>query len=55
MKEKYEVVLDTPILVVVKIEGKEIIVHNYGELIFKEREDEGEMRNIAEEIYRVRK
>lgn len=51
IREKFETVLETPILLVVKTEGVEIIVHGYGELLFKKCEDVDLMRKIAEKIY----
>ncbi len=51
IKKKYETLLDTPIVVVIKIEGVEIVVHCYGELVFKEFYDEEKIKKIAKEIY----
>ena len=53
IKKKYETLLDTPIVVVIKIDGVEIIVHSYGELVFKEFYDEVKVREIAALIYRT--
>lgn len=53
VKEKFTVVLDTPVLVVVKVHDIEVIVHSYGELLFKECEDMLLMEKIAQEIYEV--
>ena len=52
-KEEFETILETPILLVIKTEGLEIIVHVYGELLFKRCEDTDLMRKIAEKIYAV--
>lgn len=51
IKQKFELVLETPLLLVIKIEGVEIIVHGYGELFFKNCEDKELMKRIAEGIY----
>ena len=51
IKEKFEVILETPILLVIKVEGIEIIVHGYGELLFKRCEDVEKMKIISEQIY----
>lgn len=51
VKKKFEVVLDTPVLVVIMVEGVEVIVHQYGELVFKKCEDMKLMERIAEEVY----
>ena len=53
IKKEFEVALETPILLVVKVEGLEVIVHSYGELLFKKCEDVELMRRIAEKIYEV--
>ena len=51
IKKKYETLLETPILLVIKVNGIEIIVHSHGELMFKSGEDMRWMEKIAEEIY----
>lgn len=53
IKQKFDTVLETPILLVIKVEGVEIIVHGYGELLFKNCEDRELMNKIAEMIYEV--
>ncbi|MFH1275650.1 MAG: hypothetical protein ABIH82_00905 [Candidatus Woesearchaeota archaeon] len=53
IKEKYEVVLETPILLVIKVKGIEVIVHGYGELLFKKCEDVPLMEKLSAEIYEV--
>jgi len=53
IKKKYEVLLETPILLVIKINNIEIIVHSYGELMFKKCNDTEWMEKTAEEIYEV--
>ncbi|MBI4152589.1 hypothetical protein HY495_02660 [Candidatus Woesearchaeota archaeon] len=50
---KMEIVMETPILLVVKEYGIQAIVHRYGEILFKNCEDEKIMRKIAEKIYAV--
>lgn len=52
IKRKFRVVLDANVLLVIDHEG-EIIVHGYGELLFKELKDEKRIRNIANEIFRA--
>lgn len=51
VKSKYEVILETPILLVIKVQGIEIIVHSHGELMFKNCSDTELMEKLAEEIY----
>lgn len=53
VKNKFEVILETPILLVVKVEGVEVIVHGYGELLFKNCQDQELMRKVAERIYQA--
>ncbi|HLC71000.1 MAG TPA: hypothetical protein VJI32_03275 [Candidatus Nanoarchaeia archaeon] len=35
IKDTFETILETPILLVIKEQGLEIVVHGYGELLFK--------------------
>jgi len=51
IKKKFTVVLETPILLVVAVDGVEVIVHGYGELLFKKCDDLNLMKKIAEKIY----
>jgi len=53
IRKRYETVLETPILLVIKINGIEIIVHSHGELMFKECEDVPFMEKTAKEIYEL--
>ena len=53
ISNNYEVVLETPILLVIKVENIEIIVHKHGELMFKNCFDTDLMERIAEEVYEV--
>ena len=53
VKGKFEIVLETPILLVINSKAGEIIVHGYGELLFKKCEDIDLMKEIAEEIYSI--
>lgn len=49
----FGVIVETPILLVLKIGKEEIIVHDYGEILFKSLEDEEKIENIAKKIYGV--
>ena len=51
IRKKFEVVLDTPILVVIKVEGVEIVVHKFGEALFKRCEDVELMKKIASMLH----
>lgn len=67
IKQQFEVVLETPILLVIREQGLEIVVHGYGELLFKDgggdedkrrggsndQEKKELMRKIAEKVYTV--
>ncbi len=49
--KKFTVVLETPIVLVISVSNVEVIVHQYGELVFKKCEDMELMEKIAKEIY----
>jgi hypothetical protein len=51
IKKRFKVVLDTPILLVINVRNVELIVHGYGELLFKECEDMNLMNEIALVVY----
>lgn len=51
IKKKYKVLLETPLLLVVEKDGAEMIVHQYGEVIFKKAKDYNQIEKLAEEIY----
>ena len=53
VRQKYMVLLDTPIVVVITVEEMEIVVHHHGELLFKKGTDAGRMEKIAKEIYEL--
>jgi hypothetical protein len=55
IKKKFKVILETPILLVIKEKGVEVIVHGYGELLFKSCEDVELMKNIAKKVYELKK
>lgn len=50
MKDNFNVIAETPIVIVIK-DKCEIIVHSYGELIFKNMEDMDYIKKMAERIY----
>ena len=50
IKNRFEVVMDADVLLVIRCDG-EIIVHGYGELLFKDLKDVGRIEEIAREIY----
>ncbi len=51
IKKKYKVLLETPLLLVVEKDGAEMIVHQYGEVIFKKAKDYNQIEKLTEEIY----
>lgn len=48
-----KVIIDTPITLVMDVEGEEIIVQKYGEIMFKKCEDKEKIRKISERIYKI--
>jgi len=55
LKNKFEVVFDSPLVLVLKIDEEEVVVHKYGELIFKKCEDMDKMEKIAKKIFKFKK
>ncbi|HIJ10875.1 TPA: hypothetical protein HA278_02340 [Candidatus Woesearchaeota archaeon] len=51
--KEFSVMLETPILLVIKEQDVEIIVHGYGELLFKRCTNVAKMRKIAEKVYEI--
>jgi hypothetical protein len=51
IKEQLEVILDTPILLVINSKAGEVIIHSHGELLFKKCKDVEQMEKTAEKIY----
>ncbi len=52
IKDKFKVTMDASILLIIDYEG-EIIVHGFGELLFKELKDKARIQEIADEIYKA--
>ncbi len=53
IQKQFDIILETPILLVIKVDHIEIIVHSYGELLFKSGEDMNWMEKTAKKIYEV--
>ena len=53
IKNAYDPVIETPLLLIINVKGYEVIVHNYGELIFKDLKNELIIKQIAKEIYSI--
>ncbi|MBT3985883.1 hypothetical protein HOD38_04210 [archaeon] len=54
LKQNFETIEDAKIFLIVKIENCEIIIHNYGDLTFKDCKDKEKIEKIAKEIYNER-
>ena len=51
IKKKFTIVMETPILLVIKTEAGETIVHSHGEILFKKCMDMELMEKVAKQIY----
>ncbi len=51
IKGKFETIFTSPKVVLVKVEGYEVIVHKEGELLFKDCDEAKKIKKIAKEIY----
>lgn len=51
IKKKFEVIFDSPVALVIRIDGCDIIVHKYGELLFKNCKDKVKIEVIAKKVY----
>lgn len=51
LKNEFEVLEDAGIILILKVDGEELIVHNHGEIVFKKLKDTEKMRIIAKKIY----
>ncbi len=55
IKERYEVLTETPILLVISVDGMETIVNQHGEIIVKNGVGEEQARAITESVYNYKK
>ena len=53
IKKKYELIMETPILLVIKTKAGETIVHSHGEILFKKCTDMNLMEQLAKKIYEI--
>ncbi|MBW3003959.1 hypothetical protein KY328_05720 [Candidatus Woesearchaeota archaeon] len=53
LKIKFETLIDNPIALVIKVDDEEIVVHNYGEMLFKTLKNVEKIKTIADRIYEV--
>ena len=49
--KEFELIMETPVVLVLKVDGVELTVHNYGEILFRNCEDSDKLIAIAEKIY----
>ncbi len=54
IRREFTTLIETPIVLVIHQEG-DIVVHEYGELLFKKLRDEEKIREIAKKIYQLKK
>jgi len=51
LSKEFKTIVKTPILLIIKVDDHEVIVHNHGELKFKDLKDEEKIKKIARRIY----
>jgi len=51
VKEKFEVEFESPVVVLIKVEGCEVLVQKDGELLFKNCDNMKVIKKVAKEIY----
>ncbi len=52
LTKKFEIVVESPLVVIVKILGEDVIVHNHGTIQFKtELKEKTKVKKIAEIVY----
>ena len=52
IKQRYIVLFESPVALLVKIDDCEVVVHKYGELLFKTCVDWSKLKGVAEKIYK---
>ncbi len=50
---KFKLVMETKILLVLERDGLEFICHGFGEILFKNCDNEKKMREIAQQVYAI--
>ena len=53
LKNKYNIKADAGIVLIADIDGEDVIIHSFGEILFKGCKDIKKMHRIAEDIYKV--
>jgi len=51
LKTKFKVIFDSPVALVIKEQDCEIVIHKYGELLFKDCKDKIKIEKIAKKVY----
>ncbi|MFC1648180.1 ThiF family adenylyltransferase [Nanoarchaeota archaeon] len=51
LRKAFKVKADAGIVTVIEINGAEIVVHEYGELLFKDEKNQDKLKELAEKIY----
>lgn len=51
LSKEFKTVVKTPILLIIKVGNQEIIVHNHGELKFKNTTNKNLIKRLAKRIY----
>ncbi|MBU0667438.1 MAG: hypothetical protein ABIC91_04220 [Nanoarchaeota archaeon] len=54
VRKNFEVLQDAGIVIVLKVDGEEVIVKEYGELTVKTTKDKKKIMSIAKKIYGVK-
>jgi len=55
IRKEMKILVDTPIVLISEEEGEEIIIHSYGELVFKNCKDNEKISRISKKIYELGK
>lgn len=53
IKQKFKVIADAGIALVLKIQDEEVIVQEYGSCLFKTCKDEEKAKNITQKIFKI--
>ncbi|MAG60729.1 hypothetical protein CL619_02975 [archaeon] len=51
--KEFEVIMETPIVLVIKVDDIELTAHNFGELLFRGCDNLELMQKIAEKVYQI--
>jgi hypothetical protein len=51
LAKEFEVIIETPVVIVIKVNSIVLTAHNFGELLFRNTDDLDLMQSIAEQVY----